>query len=71
MGFLITKDLCLFLIIEFTTWFSWKRRNEIENSKYPGIYILAKFTTQPSGAEKTERRGAEKNRGYINGSVAW
>jgi len=35
--------------IEFSLWFRWKERNEIENSDKPGFYMLAKFKTVPPG----------------------
>lgn len=35
--------------IEFAPWYSWERRNEIENLKKPGVYALAKFTVVPAG----------------------
>jgi len=38
-----------FLKIEFSHWYPWKQRNSIKNSKNPGVYMLAKFVTVPSG----------------------
>ncbi len=35
--------------IKFSPWFHWSERNKIENSNYPGVYMLAKFNRVPSG----------------------
>lgn len=35
--------------IEFSHWFPWKQRNNIKDSTKPGVYMLAKFVTVPSG----------------------
>lgn len=35
--------------IEFSHWYLWKERNNIKNSKEPGVYMLAKLVTVPSG----------------------
>lgn len=36
--------------VEFTPWYPWKQRNRIKNSEAPGVYMLAKFMTVPSGS---------------------
>lgn len=35
--------------IEFSDWCPWKQRSSITDSEKPGIYVLAKFITVPSG----------------------
>ena len=35
--------------IKFTPWYSWKRRNDVKNSKGSGFYMLAKFIIVPTG----------------------
>lgn len=35
--------------IRFSRWFRWKERDRIENSDKPGVYMLSKFGTVPSG----------------------
>ena len=35
--------------IEFTSWHKWKERKRVKNSDYPGVYIIAKFESVPSG----------------------
>jgi len=36
--------------IDFTSWYPWKQRNKIKKSEAPGVYMLAKFITVPSGS---------------------
>jgi len=36
--------------VGFTPWYPWKQRYKIKNSDVPGVYMLAKFITVPSGS---------------------
>jgi hypothetical protein len=35
--------------IEFSSWHKWKERKYVKNSDYPGVYLLAKYESVPSG----------------------